>query len=115
MPSGASRQRCERCTSQDAVRTRTTQSKVETIGSDVCYVLAVCVEVDGIPYALECVNPIRPDDMIGSGEENILNQLLVRNRQVYTDSATQVFNPPLLRRAPAQPHRRVRPGHDRSG
>lgn len=30
------RQRCERCTSQDAVRTRTTQSKVETIGSDVC-------------------------------------------------------------------------------
>lgn len=86
------RQRCERCTSQDAVRTRTTQSKVETIGSDVCYVLAVCVEVDGIPYALECVNPIRPDDMIGSGEENILNQLLVRNRQVYTDSATQVFN-----------------------
>ena len=86
------RQRCERCISQDAVRTRTTQSKVETIGSDVCYVLAVCVEVDGIPYALECVNPIRPDDMIGSGEENILNQLLVRNRQVYTDSATQVFN-----------------------
>ena len=86
------RQRCERCTSQDAVRTRTTQSKVETLGSDVCYVLAVCVEVDGIPYALECVNPIRPDDMIGSGEENILNQLLVRNRQVYTDSATQVFN-----------------------
>lgn len=86
------RQRCERCISQDAVRTRTTQSKVETLGSDVCYVLAVCVEVDGIPYALECVNPIRPDDMIGSGEENILNQLLVRNRQVYTDSATQVFN-----------------------
>ena len=86
------RQRCERCTSQDAVRTRTTQSKVETLGSDVCYVLAVCVEVDGIPYALECVNPIRPDDMIGSGEENILNQLLVRNRQVYTDSATRVFN-----------------------
>ena len=85
------RQRCERCISQDAVRTRTTQSKVETLGSDVCYVIAVCVEVDGIPYALECVNPIRPDDMIG-GEENILNQLLVRNRQVYTDSATQVFN-----------------------
>lgn len=27
--------RCEHCISQDAVRTRTTQSKVETIGSDV--------------------------------------------------------------------------------
>lgn len=84
--------RCERCISQDAVRTRTTQSKVETIGNDVFYVIAVCVEVDGIPYSLECVNPIHSDDMVGSGEENILNQLLVRNRQVYTDSATQVFN-----------------------
>ena len=84
--------RCEHCISQDAVRTRTTQSKVETIGSDVFYVIAVCVEVDGIPYSLECVNPIHSDDMVGSGEENILNQLLVRNRQVYTDSATQVFN-----------------------
>lgn len=48
--------------------------------------------MDGIPYSLECVNPIHSDDMVGSGEENILNQLLVRNRQVYTDSATQVFN-----------------------
>ena len=84
--------RCEHCISQDAVRTRTTQSKVETIGSDVFYVIAICVEVDGIPYSLECINPIHSDDMVGSGEENILNQLLVRNRQVYTDSATQVFN-----------------------
>ena len=47
---------------------------------------------EGYPDGLKGVNPIRPDDMIGSGEENILNQLLVRNRQVYTDSATQVFN-----------------------
>ena len=106
--------RCERCISQDAVRTRTTQSKVETIGSDVFYVIAICVEVDGIPYSLECVNPIHSDDMVGSGEENILNQLLVRNRQVYTDRHPGL-QPPLLRRAPAQPHRRVRPGHDRSG
>ena len=85
-------QRCQRCISQDAVRTRTTQNKVETIGSDVFYVIAMCVEVDGIPYSLECVNPIHPDDMRGSGDQTLLNQLLVRNRQVYTDSATHVFN-----------------------
>lgn len=85
------RQRCERCISQDAVRTRTTQNKVESSGSEVFYVVSMCVEVDGVPYALECVNPIRADDMQG-GEQNLLHQLLVRNRQVYTDSATRVFN-----------------------
>lgn len=85
------RQRCERCISQDAVRTRTTRSKVESSGGEVFYVVSMCVEVDGVPYALECVNPIQSDDMQG-GEENLLQQLLVRNRQVYTDSATHVFN-----------------------
>ena len=85
-------QRCQHCISQDAVRTHVTQSKVETVGSDVFYVIAMCVEVDGIPYSLECVNPIRPDDMRGSGDQTLLSQLLVRNRQVYTDSVTRVFN-----------------------
>ena len=84
--------RCERCISQDVVRLRKTQNKIEMIGSDVYYVLAMCVEVDGIPYSLECVNPIRSDDMIGGESENLLSQLLVRNRQVYIDSATRVFN-----------------------
>ena len=84
--------RCERCISQDVVRLRKTQNKIETIGSDVYYVLAMCVEVDGFPYSLECVNPIRSDDMIGGENENLLSQLLVRNRQVYIDSATRVFN-----------------------
>lgn len=84
--------RCEHCISQDVVRLRKTQNKIETIGSDVYYVLAMYVEVDGFPYSLECVNPIRSDDMIGGENENLLSQLLVRNRQVYIDSATRVFN-----------------------
>ena len=84
--------RCERCISQDVVRLRKTQNKIEMIGSDVYYVLAMYVEVDGFPYSLECVNPIRSDDMIGGESENLLSQLLVRNRQVYIDSATRVFN-----------------------
>lgn len=84
--------RCENCISQQVIRGHRVQTKVETIGSEVYYVLAVCVEVDGVPYSLECVNRIRVDDTDNAGEENILNQLLVRNRQVYTDSATRVFN-----------------------
>ena len=72
------------------IRTRHTQNKIETIGSDLYYVLASCVEVDGHPYSLECVNPIHPDDM--DEDENILSQLLMRNRQVFTDSVTKVFN-----------------------
>lgn len=38
------------------------------------------------------MNPIRLDSSPGGQEEHLLNQLLMRNRQVYMDSATQVFN-----------------------
>lgn len=86
------KQRCERCISQDAVRTRQIQNKVESIGKDMYYIIAVCIEVDGTPYSLECMNPIRLDSGPGGQEEHLLNQLLMRNRQVYMDSATQVFN-----------------------
>ena len=85
-------QRCRHCVSQEVVRTRRTLNKVEAIGSDLYYILAMCVEVDGFPYSLECVNPIYSDDLLSDENENLLNQLLMRNRQVYTDSLTKVFN-----------------------
>ena len=85
-------QRCKNCISQETVRTRKAQNKVEVAGSEVYLIQAMCVEVDGVPYALECVNPIQAENMVGDEEENILNQLLVRNRQVYIDSVTKVFN-----------------------
>lgn len=85
-------QRCRHCVSQEVVRTRRTLNKVEAIGSDLYYILAMCVEVDGFPYSLECVNPIYSDDVLSDENENLLNQLLMRNRQVYTDSLTKVFN-----------------------
>ena len=43
-------------------------------------------------YSLECVNPIYSDDVLSDENENLLNQLLMRNRQVYADSLTKVFN-----------------------
>lgn len=84
--------RCDNCISQEVVRTRKSQSKVETIGTDVFYIAATCIEIDGIPYSLECVNPIHFNNGNVGGNQNILNELLVRNRQVYMDSATNVYN-----------------------
>lgn len=85
--------RCERCISQEVVRTQTTQTKIETRGNDVFYVVASYLEVDGLPYSLELVNHLHSDDMFGDdGQENVLSQLLVRNRQVYMDSVTKVYN-----------------------
>lgn len=86
--------RCERCVSQEVVRTQKAQTKIETRGSEVFYVLASYVEVDGRPYSLELVKRIQDEDLIGDGDsrENVLNQLLVRNRQVYMDSLTKVYN-----------------------
>lgn len=84
--------RCDNCISQEVVRTHKSQSKIETIGNDVFYIVASCLEIDGVPYTLECVNQIRFRGDATNGSENVLNQLLVRNRQVYIDSATKVFN-----------------------
>ena len=85
-------QRCEHCISQKVIRTRRAQTKVEAVGDKVFYVHAVCVEVDGVPYALELVSPIRMEDLRGNEDASVLNQLLLRSRQVYIDSATHVYN-----------------------
>lgn len=76
--------RCNNCIAQEAIRSRRTQNKIESTGSDIFYVLALCVEIDSVPYAPECANPLQASGR----EENLRNQLLVRNRQVYLDSAT---------------------------
>lgn len=84
--------RCDNCISQDTVRSRRPQTKIETIGADIYFIVASCIEVDGIPYSLECVRKINADIKNASDDNNILNQLLLRNRQVYMDSITKVFN-----------------------
>ena len=48
--------------------------------------------MDGTPYALELVSPIRMEDLRSDEDASVLNQLLLRNRQVYIDSATHVYN-----------------------
>lgn len=84
------KRRCENCISQEVLRTHKPQTKIETRESDIYYVLASFIEVDGRPYSLELVKRIKSDDMFE--HENVLNQLLVRNRQVYMDSVTKVYN-----------------------
>ena len=85
--------RCENCISQHTVLTRRTQTKLETMENDVYYVVSSYVEVDGRPYALELANRIDQNTVVnGVEKENLLNQLLVRNRQVYIDSVTKVYN-----------------------
>ena len=84
------KRRCENCISQEVLRTHKPQTKIETRESDIYYVLASFIEVDGRPYSLELVKRTKSDDMFE--RENVLNQLLVRNRQVYMDSVTKVYN-----------------------
>ena len=85
--------RCERCISQDAIRTRMAQTKVEVVGSDIYYIIASCIRIEGKLYSLELVNPIRISDMLNQAEDdNLINQLLMRNRQIYIDSVTKVYN-----------------------
>ena len=43
--------RCNNCIAQEAIRSRRTQNKIESTGSDFFYVLALCVEIDSVPYA----------------------------------------------------------------
>ena len=71
------KRRCENCISQEVLRTHKPQTKIETRASDIYYVLASFIEVDGRPYSLELVKRIKSDDMFE--RENVLNQLLVRD------------------------------------
>ena len=84
------KRRCENCISQEVLRTHKPQTKIETRASDIYYVLASFIEVDGRPYSLELVKRIKSNDMFE--RENVLNQLLVRDWQVYMDSVTKVYN-----------------------
>ena len=72
------KRRCENCISQEVLRTHKPQTKIETRASDIYYVLASFIEVDGRPYSLELVKRTKSDDMFE--RENVLNQLLVRDR-----------------------------------
>lgn len=85
-------QQCRNCISQEAVRTRCIQSKAEAADNDVYYVVAMCVEVDGFLYALECINPIHNTGSGVNESDSLLSQLLVQNRQLYTDSVTKAYN-----------------------
>lgn len=53
---------CENCISQEVLRTHKPQTKIETRASDIYYVLASFIEVDGRPYSLELVKRIKSDD-----------------------------------------------------
>ena len=54
--------RCERCISQEVVRSQTTQTKIETRGNDVFYVGASYLEVDGLPHSHELFDHLHSDD-----------------------------------------------------
>lgn len=56
------KRRCENCISQEVLRTHKPQTKIETRASDIYYVLASFIEVDGRPYSLELVKRIKSDD-----------------------------------------------------
>lgn len=56
------KRRCENCISQEVLRTHKPQTKIETRESDIYYVLASFIEVDGRPYSLELVKRIKSDD-----------------------------------------------------
>lgn len=56
------KRRCENCISQEVLRTHKPQTKLETRASDIYYVLASFIEVDGRPYSLELVKRIKSDD-----------------------------------------------------
>ena len=74
------KRRCENCISQEVLRTHKPQTKIETRASDIYYVLASFIEVDGRPYSLELVKRTKSDDMFE--RENVLK---VYNRRYYDE------------------------------
>ena len=63
------KRRCENCISQEVLRTHKPQTKIETRESDIYYVLASFIEVDG-----------RPDDIFARGINPHFDQFTARIR-----------------------------------
>jgi putative two-component system response regulator len=86
-------ERCENCISAKCICCKNRLSKFEYVGEDIYYVLAMYVEIDQQPYALEMINKINDETLIcGFGKEELVEYISIHNKKLYIDPVSEVYN-----------------------
>ncbi len=85
--------RCENCISARALTSMHRQTKYEFIGDNIYYVVAKCIEMDGLPYILEIVSDVTDEVLFGAlGKSTMIKKLQEYNTKLYRDSLTGAYN-----------------------
>ncbi|MDO4364348.1 MAG: diguanylate cyclase, partial [Clostridia bacterium] len=86
-------ERCQNCISYKALKTKTTQSKLEFLNDSVYQIFSKYTEVDGKPKIVEMVYQNKEDLLLDAyGKNEFIDYVNSYNRRLYRDSLTGAYN-----------------------
>lgn len=84
---------CDKCVSQEAVRTKSQKIKVEYINSQLYEVIARYLEIDGKQYILEMIKALDADSMLSTEDcERLIDSNSMYTEKLYEDVLTDTYN-----------------------
>ena len=87
------RERCINCISLRAIQEGERQTKYEFVGNDIFYVVAMPIEVEGNPRALEIVSKVNDRVLLSAyGVNEFVSRITAYNTQLHLDTPTGLFN-----------------------
>lgn len=86
-------ERCENCIAAKVFSTKGRAKKFDFAGGNVYHVIAIYVEIDKIPYALELISCMEDETLLDAQGRNALAQAIYGyNQNLYSDVLTGAYN-----------------------
>lgn len=84
---------CSNCISIKALQEKSQYTKLEYLGSQIFYVIARYVEIDGKAYVAEMLSCLEDETVLDSkGKSLLISKLTQYNEELYRDALTGVYN-----------------------
>lgn len=85
--------RCENCISAKCFHQKGKLEKFEFIENETYHVVAMYMEIDGVPYSLEMLNRITDETLWSAkGKEKWVKSIFEHNQKIYIDSVSGLYN-----------------------
>lgn len=86
-------ERCENCISAKCFHQKGKLEKFEFIENETYHVVAMYMEIDGVPYSLEMLNRITDETLWSAkGKEKWVKSIFEHNQKIYIDSVSGLYN-----------------------
>ncbi len=86
-------ERCGNCISVKCICKKERADKFEFLNDDIFYVTAQYIEIGEQAYALEIVNKVTDETLIGGyGKDKIIKEISAHNKRLFVDSLTEAYN-----------------------